>query len=181
MKYPCLIVVDVQNDFCPGGALAVPDGDRVVPVINRIMNRFQLVVASRDMHPRETVHFEKWPIHCQAGTRGAEFHPQLDVSRIHIEVHKGTQDSDDGYSAFEATTENLSRLLQARGIDTVHICGLTTDYCVRNTVLDALKAGFRTWVIEDAICAVDVSEGDGDRAIQEMVRAGAEFIRSSAL
>ena len=181
MKYQCLLVVDVQNDFCPGGALGVPGGDEIIPIINRIMDRFELVIASRDMHPNETVHFEKWPVHCQAGTTGAEFHPMLDRSRIHVELHKGTHNTDDGYSAFEATTDNLNDVLKKRGVDTIHICGLTTDYCVRNTVLDALKAGLKTHVVQDAIRAVNVRKGDGDRAIQEMAQAGAEFIRSTEL
>jgi len=181
MKYPCLLIVDIQNDFCPGGALGVPGGDEIVPVINGIMDRFELVIATRDMHPTDTVHFEKWPPHCVAGTTGSEFHPDLDRSMIQMEFHKGTHNSDDGYSAFEATTGDLYETLRQRGINTIHICGLTTDYCVLNSVRDARKAGLETWVISDAVRAVNVNPGDGEKAKQEMVRLGAGFITSGSL
>ncbi len=181
MKYPCLLVVDVQNDFCPGGALGVQDGDEVIPVINRIMHKFDLVIATRDMHPADTVHFEKWPPHCVAGTHGAEFHPDLDRTMIHLELEKGTRNSDDGYSAFEATTDNLYNILSERSMDTLYICGLATDYCVLNTVLDAREAGLHTCVISDAIRAVNVSPEDGEQAIREMEAAGAVFLTSKKL
>lgn len=181
MNNSCLLVVDVQNDFCPGGALGVKDGDVIIPVINRIMHKFDLVIATRDMHPADTVHFNKWPPHCVAGTPGAAFHPDLDTDAIHMELHKGTRNSDDGYSAFEATTDDLKDILAERFIDTVYICGLATDYCVLNTVLDARAAGLNTRVIADAVRAVNVSPEDGEQAIRKMQAAGAVFLDSEKL
>jgi len=140
----CLLIVDVQNDFCPGGALPVPDGDEVVPTINRILPEFELIIATRDMHPKKTIHFEKWPPHCVAGTAGAEFHPDLDVSKITFFAEKGTSDADDGYSCFEATNIDLAAILREQQITKLFICGLATDYCVNATALDAVKYGFPT-------------------------------------
>lgn len=173
-----LLIVDVQNDFCEGGALGEPGNDEVVPVINKLMPEFKLKIASKDWHPEDTVHFDKWPPHCIRGTRGAEFHPELDTGNIDKVVLKGTDNKDDGYSSFEATTDNLSELLKEKGVDTVYIAGLTTDYCVKNTVLDALRNGFSTFVIEDGIRAVNANPGDGDKAISKMKNAGARFITS---
>jgi len=167
-----LLIVDVQRDFCPGGALAAPGGDAVVPVINGLMDRFPLVVASKDWHPRETVHFEKWPPHCIRGTAGAAFHPDLDEKGIDAVVLKGTGNTDDGYSAFEATNEDLIYLLRKAGIKEVFVTGLATDYCVRATALDALDAGFRVTVITDAVRAVDLHPGDGAAALAEMQARG---------
>jgi nicotinamidase/pyrazinamidase len=166
-----LIVVDVQNDFCPGGALAARYGDRIVPVINAWMPRFSTVVASRDWHPPQSVHFEKWPVHCVAGSLGAAFHPCLDTARFTLVVDKGTGGMDDGYSAFEATSVDLEGWLRHRNTGTLYICGLATDYCVKQTVLDALAKGFHTVLIADAIEAVDVHPGDGDAALATMLAA----------
>jgi nicotinamidase/pyrazinamidase len=171
-----LIVVDVQNDFCPGGALAARYGDRIVPVINAWMPRFRTTVASRDWHPPQSVHFEKWPVHCVAGSIGAAFHSCLDTARFTLVVDKGTGVMDDGYSAFEATSVNLEGWLRQRGIGTLYICGLATDYCVKQTVLDALAKGFHTVLIADAIEAVDVHPGDGDAALATMLAAGAHSV-----
>ncbi|HKK09294.1 MAG TPA: nicotinamidase [Bacteroidales bacterium] len=173
-----LLIVDVQNDFCEGGALGAPGNDEVVPVINNLMPKFKLKIASKDWHPEDTVHFDKWPPHCIRGTRGAEFHPELNTEDFEKVVLKGTGDKDDGYSSFEATTDNLIELLKGKGVNTVYIAGLTTDYCVKNTVLDAIKNGFNTFVIEDGIRAVDVNPGDGEKAIREMKTEGAQFIKS---
>lgn len=175
-----LLVVDVQNDFCPGGALAVKEGDQVVPVINKLMPQFPLVVASMDWHPADSIHFEKWPPHCVRQTEGADMHPDLHMSMIEKIFLKGTQGKDDGYSAFEATNMNLEEFFRNRGITDLYIAGLATDYCVKATVLDALKMGFNTTVFTDATRAVEVNPGDGNKALEEMAQAGASLMESSA-
>lgn len=171
-----LLVVDVQEDFCPGGALAVTGGDAVVPVINAWMKRFQTVVASRDWHPADSIHFRHWPPHCVAGTPGAEFRRGLATQRFSLVVDKGTGNADDGYSAFEATSTDLAHWLADRGIRTLYVCGLATDYCVRRTVLDALARGFTVYVIRVGVASVDVNSGDGERALEEMTGAGARLV-----
>lgn len=173
-----LLVVDVQNDFCPGGTLAVPNGDRVVPVINRLMDKFPLVVASKDWHPHETVHFQKWPVHCVHNTKGAEFHPQLDSAKIKQVFLKGTGNRDDGYSAFEATNLDLAKFLNERGVTELYVTGLATDYCVRASALDAIRLGFKTYVVTDAVAAVNVQPGDDQKALDEMQKAGATLVQS---
>ncbi|HSH44512.1 MAG TPA: isochorismatase family protein, partial [Longimicrobiales bacterium] len=176
-------MVDVQNDFCPGGALAVPGGDQVVPVLNRYAKRFRErglpVFASRDWHPSETKHFQAsggpWPPHCVADTAGAAFHPDLSLEGAEV-VSKGTDPEDDGYSAFEATSERGSALpdaLEERGVKRLFIGGLATDYCVRASVLDAAARGFQPVLLLDAIRGIDVEEGDQAAAVDEMIRAGA--------
>ncbi|HZC78639.1 MAG TPA: nicotinamidase [Ktedonobacterales bacterium] len=181
-----LIVVDVQNDFCPGGSLAVPQGDAVVPVMNRYVQQAtesgMAVFASRDWHPRETRHFAEfggpWPVHCVQNTPGAEFHQQLRLPPEAWIVTKGTSAEDAGYSAFEGTLpdgSNLADELRRLGVRRVHVGGLATDYCVRATVLDALAAGFETFLLQDASRPVDVSPGDGERAVGEMLAAGAQL------
>lgn len=176
-----LLVVDVQNDFCPGGALAVPEGDKVVPVINRLMKKFPVVVASKDWHPHKTVHFKKWPVHCVHNTRGAEFHPDLESERIQQVFLKGTGDKDDGYSAYEATNLDLTGYLKEKGVDELYVAGLATDYCVRASALDSVRNGFRTYLVTDAIAAVDVKPGDGEKAVEEMRRAGVTLLQSGDL
>jgi len=146
----CLIIVDVQNDFCPGGALAVPDGDKIVPVINEIIKYFDFVVASQDFHPPKGEHFKKWPLHCIAGTKGAELHPDLKKEKIDIFLLKGTDGSDTGYSAFEATNVDLNTMLKEKNIKSVYVVGLASEYCVKATAMDALKKGFEVYVIKDA-------------------------------
>jgi nicotinamidase/pyrazinamidase len=173
-----LLVVDVQNDFCPGGSLAVPGGDKVVPVINTIMKNFPVVVASKDWHPHQTVHFTKWPVHCVHNTKGAEFHPDLESERIQQVFLKGTGNKDDGYSAYEATNLDLARYLKEKGIDELYVAGLATDYCVRASALDSVKNGFKTYLVTDAIAAVDVKPGDGEAAIEEMKKAGVTLVHS---
>ena len=174
-----LIIVDVQNDFCPEGALPAPEGDKVVPVINKIINKFDLVVASRDWHPEGTVHFDKWPPHCVENTKGAEYHPDLHTEDIDVHLFKGTGNVDDGYSAFEATSDNLEKLLRKKGIDEVYVAGLTTEYCVRSTAIDSLKKGFKTWLVTDAVEGVRQNPGDVDKAIGEMAGLGIKMISSS--
>ena len=176
-----LIVVDVQNDFCPGGSLAVERGDEVVAPLNRLIEEFlergEPVFKSRDWHPARTKHFADyggtWPVHCVQNTRGAEFHPELlDDPRIQI-ISKGTGD-EDSYSAFDGTS--LADLLRAEGVTELFVGGLATDYCVKNTVLDALRAGFKVRALTDAMRAVNLRPGDDARAVEEMRRAGAEII-----
>jgi len=173
-----LLVVDVQNDFCPGGALAVSNGDKVVPVINGIIDRFDVVVASKDWHPAQTVHFSKWPPHCVQETPGAQFHQELAISKIDQIAIKGTGDRDDGYSAYEATNIDLEQYLKTKGVDELFVAGLATDYCVRATALDAVKKGFKTSVIVDGVAAVNLRPGDGESALEEMRRAGVRFVES---
>lgn len=178
-----LIVVDVQNDFCPGGALPVAHGDEVVAPLNKLIGEFlrrgEPVFRSRDWHPPKTKHFAAyggtWPVHCVQGTRGAEFHPDL-LDDIHLRtISKGLGD-EDCYSAFDGT--DLALQLQRFGIEEVWVGGLATDYCVKNTALDALKYGFRVKALKDAMRPVELEPGDGDRAIQEMRDAGAEIVTS---
>lgn len=180
-KKRALIVVDVQNDFCPGGALAVPHGDEVVAPLNKLISEFlergEPVFKSRDWHPAQTKHFAvyggTWPVHCVQNTRGAEFHSELsDDPRIEV-VSKGLGDEDD-YSAFDGT--NLAEDLRALGIEEVWVGGIATDYCVKNTVLDARRAGFKVKALADAMRPVELKPGDGQRAIEEMQAAGAEII-----
>lgn len=176
-----LLIVDVQNDFCPGGALGVPDGHLVVPVINDIMRHFDLVVASKDWHPESTRHFERWPKHCVQHTYGAAFHPNLDEENIDEVFLKGTGTEDDGYSAFEATNIDLADFLKRHQVDDLYICGLTTDYCVKSSALDAKKLGFNVFVIEDAIKAVNLNKDDGERAIEEMKHKRIVFLNSDQI
>ena len=167
-----LLIVDLQNDFCPGGALAVKEGDKVVPIINRILDKFNIVVASKDWHPDNSVHFNTWPKHCIRNTKGAEFHPDLYTKTVSKVFFKGTEGKDDGYSAFQATNENLEEYLKKRSVDELYITGLATDYCVLQSALDAVKKSFRTYVLTDAVMAVNVNERDGERALEEMKKAG---------
>lgn len=176
-----LLIVDVQNDFCPGGTLAVPEGDKVVPVINQIMDLFPLVIASKDWHPNDTVHFKKWPPHCVQNTPGADFHPQLNASKIKKVFLKGAHNKDDGYSAFEATSASLLQFLKKEKVEELYVAGLATDYCVKATAMDADKNGFETFVVEDAVAAVNVKPGDGEKALKAMARAGVTLINSSEI
>ncbi len=173
-----LLIVDVQNDFCPGGALPTPQGDIVVPVINKLMDKFDLIIASRDWHPEDTIHFNLWPVHCVKETHGADFPADLKREKIIQIFEKGTGSKDDGYSAFEATNKNLVKYLNEKEIDKLYIAGLTAEYCVKSTVLDALKYGFKTFVIKDAVEGIRQNEDDFDRAFEEMRNAGATIITS---
>ena len=177
-----LFLVDVQNDFCEGGALAVPGSNRVLPVLNHAIARFKAarrpIYASRDWHPPDTSHFRErggpWPPHCVAGTPGAAFHPGLRLPPEAIVVSKGQSREDAGYSAFEGTTPDGRPVLEdlrGRGILNLHVGGLATDYCVRATVLDALRNGFTVSLIPDGIAGID-PQGTA-RAIDEMRQAGA--------
>ena len=180
---PALLIVDVQNDFCPGGALPVADGDKVVPVLNRYIEKFKTadlpILATRDWHPEKTSHFNicggVWPPHCIQGTKGADFHPDLALSDVAI-VSKGMGPDEDSYSGFQGTDAKgvkLVDLLRRRGVERLFVGGLATDYCVKHTVLDGLKEGFQVVLLEDAIRGVDIKAGDSEQAVAEMVRAGA--------
>jgi nicotinamidase/pyrazinamidase len=182
-----LLVTDFQNDFTPGGALAVEGGDEIAAPINRLADRFDLVVATRDWHPPDHGSFlgvevdperwegtdppSIWPVHCVAGTEGAELHPDLDRVKLDFVLDKGQDPDSQGYSSFHGS--GLAELLREHGVDRLYVTGLTTDYCVKNSVLDALREGFEVVVVEDAIRAVNVNEGDGERALEEMRAAGA--------
>lgn len=174
-----LLIVDVQNDFCPGGALPVKDGDKVVPVINKLMPRFPLVLASMDWHPADAVHFKKWPPHCVQKTDGANLHKDLHTSMIQKIFLKGSEGKDDGYSAFEATNMNLEGFLKDRGVTDLYIAGLASDYCVKETALDAIKRAFNTFVFIDATRPVEVHSGDGEKALTEIAASGVCLIESS--
>jgi nicotinamidase/pyrazinamidase len=171
-----LVIVDFQNDFTPGGALAVPDGDAIAARINALAasGDYDLVVATRDWHPPDHGSFADqggpWPVHCVQGTPGAELHPALDQSRIDAIVDKGQAVDTDGYSGFEGT--DLESLLRERGITQITVVGLATDYCVKNTALDALRAGFQVTVDSTAVRGVEVEPGDSERALGEVRAAG---------
>ncbi len=180
-----LIIVDVQNDFCAGGSLEVPDGDRVVPILNAYAERFvaagRPIFATRDWHPARTKHFREfgglWPPHCIQGTRGAEFHPDLRLPPSTAVVSSGTEFDDEGYSAFPSKLPDgtgLADALRAAGVRRVYVGGLATDWCVKATVLDAIAAGFKATLLLDASRGVNLRPHDAEAAIEEMVNAGAD-------
>ena len=170
-------MIDFQNDFCPGGALAVPRGDEIAGRVNELIGsgRFDLVVATRDWHPANHGSFAErggpWPVHCVQDTPGAELHPELNRERIDVVVDKGQNPQTEGYSGFDET--ELASLLRERGINAVTVVGLATDYCVKNTALDALREGFEVTVDSSAVRGVDVEAGDSERALDELRTAGA--------
>ena len=198
-----LIIVDVQNDFCPGGALAVPDGDAVVPVANRLQQVFDLVIATQDWHPANHVSFAAqhagrkpgdvieldgleqtlWPVHCVQNTFGASLVPALDTRRITTVIHKGTDPGLDSYSGFFSNghrqATGLEGYLRDHGVTEVFLAGLATDYCVKATALDAAQLGFKTHLVEDGCRAVDLRPGDVTRAIKEMRQAGVAIRREA--
>jgi nicotinamidase/pyrazinamidase len=201
----CLILVDLQNDFCPGGALAVPAGDEVVAVANRLMPSFAAVCATQDWHPADHGSFAVnhpgrkpfelgelggmpqvlWPAHCVQGTPGAEFHPQLDRARIAQVVRKGTDPLIDSYSGFfdnhRRKATGLEAWLRGRGVDAVVVCGLATDYCVKATALDAVALGWPTTVVTDACRGVGLKPDDIPAALAELERAGVRLATSAEL
>jgi nicotinamidase/pyrazinamidase len=189
-RSPALLIVDVQNDFCAGGALEVARGNEVIPVLNRLAAHMSAlgfpVYASRDWHPSKSRHFAinggAWPVHCVAGTEGARLHPDLDLPPGTLIVTKGIGLDDDGYSDFEGEIAGRGGLLadlRARGVTDLIVGGLATDYCVRATALDARKEGFGVTVVTDAIRPVDVKPGDGQRALEEMKAAGVRLAPAS--
>ncbi len=201
-KNTALIVVDVQNDFCPGGALAVKNGSRVVPAINSLMDSFEVIVGTQDWHPVNHSSFASnneaepfsvktlnginqvmWPEHCIQGSNGADFHPDLHADAFNIIIRKGTNPDIDSYSAFTendgVTVTGLRGWLSELGIEKVYITGLATDFCVLYTALDAVKAGFETYVIEDACKGVDFPEGNVVKAVSAMKEAGIKVVQSA--
>jgi len=178
------LIIDVQNDFCAGGSLEVPGGDEIVPMLNKHIERFPQahwpIFASRDWHPEKTTHFKPyggpWPPHCVQGTKGAEFHPDLILPTGTDIISAGMEPDTDGYSAFvgvDSQSKPLTIVLREKGIEHLYIGGIATDYCVKHTVLDALRHGFKVTLLEDAIRGVN--EKDSVEAIEQMVRAGAKL------
>lgn len=183
MPRTALLIVDVQRDFLPGGALAVPDGGAVLAPLERLAREVDLVVASRDWHPAGHRSFAEqgggWPMHCVQGTAGAELHPRIAALRPALVVDKGERADREAYSAFDGT--GLTEALRERGVERLLVGGLATDYCVRASALDALRAGFDVVVVEDAVRAVDVQPGDGERALAEVRDAGGSVAASDRL
>ncbi len=178
-----LVIVDVQNDFTEGGALAVPDGDAVVEPLNRLANAYDTVFATRDWHPADHHSFEQhggpWPVHCVQDSQGAELHPGLDRDALDELVDKGHERGIEGYSAFDGT--DFERILRDRGIDSLVIGGLATNICVRWTALEARELGFEVTLVEDATRGIDLEPGDTERAVREMQGAGVRVVSSQEL
>ena len=182
-----LLIIDVQNDFCPGGALAVNDGDAVVSILNEYVAKFHAadlpILATRDWHPERTKHFKAfgglWPPHCIQGTKGAEFHAQLAVPEETVIISAGMGADEEGYSGFDGVDSKGAKLvdvLHRLGVERVFVGGLATDYCVKHTVLDALKKGFKVVLIKDAVRGVNLEPQDAEHAVQEMLQAGATAV-----
>ncbi|MGV3743334.1 MAG: nicotinamidase [Burkholderiaceae bacterium] len=186
-KHDALLIVDVQKDFLPGGALAVPEGDKIIPVLNRYIELFRRqglpIITTRDWHPRDHCSFKAqggpWPPHCVADTEGAAFASALALPVDSIVISKGGSAEKEAYSGFQGT--DLAHLLKEKGVSRLYIGGLATDYCVLNTVLDALAQGFRVKVLRSAVRAVNVEPGDEQKALSEMSRRGAQIGDESLL
>lgn len=200
-----LLLVDLQNDFLPGGALGVLEGDQVIPVANRIQEYFDIVIATADWHPPGHGSFASshpgckagdvielsgmpqvlWPDHCVQHTEGAEFSPHLNTGKIDKVIYKGMDPEIDSYSGFfdngRQKATGLETYLRDQKVDTVYVMGLATDYCVKYTALDAVSLGYRTWLIEDGCRGVGVAEGDVERALAEMKAAGVRVVKSGDL
>lgn len=198
-----LVLVDIQNDFLPGGALAVPEGDRVVPIVNRLQAACTVVVATQDWHPANHGSFAAnhpgrnvfeqillnglpqtlWPVHCVQNTAGADFAKALHQGRIVKVFQKGTDAGIDSYSGLfdngRRKSTGLGEWLRSQGVAEVLVCGLATDYCVKHTALDAVGMGFKTCLVEDACRGVDLNPGDVNRAVEECRRAGVSVLRST--
>jgi nicotinamidase/pyrazinamidase len=181
-----LLLVDPQNDFCPGGSLAVADGDAVIPVLNAWVSAAQSagvpIFVSRDWHPPRTTHFKEyggvWPPHCVMDTRGAEFHPDLRLTSDAVVVSKGMGETEDAYSAFAARDDSnilLGALLKARNVNHLYIAGLATDYCVKNSALDALNLRLGVTLVPEGMRAVNLQPTDGEQALAEMRARGAQL------
>ena len=187
-----LLIVDVQNDFCPGGALAVPDGDEIVSILNRYIDFFLShkwdIFASRDWHPKQTNHFKPyggvWPEHCVENTTGAAFHSELKLPPQAIIISKGMDPNADSYSAFQgfdSRGERFLSILKKRHMKELYIAGLATDYCVKASVLDALEKKFKVYVLVDAIKGVDLVKDDSQKALNAMIAAGAQTMTFTQL
>jgi nicotinamidase/pyrazinamidase len=190
-KKRALLVIDIQNDFCPGGVLAVPGGDEIIPLVNSLLPKFELVIATQDWHPPHHISFAShwgkqpgtviniknseqvlWPNHCVQGTRGADFHPQLTTQEFNWILRKGTNPELDSYSGFfendRMTATGLEFLLKGLGVNSVYICGLATDYCVFFTAMDAVHLGFNTFVVPDACRGINYPVWNLERALETM-------------
>jgi nicotinamidase/pyrazinamidase len=178
-----LLIIDFQNDFTAGGALEVQKGDEIAGPVQRLAERYEHVVATRDWHPSDHASFETeggpWPVHCVQDTPGAAFHPAMDEVEVDAVVDVGRERDDEGYSGFEKS--DLAEILRARGVERVAVVGLATDYCVRASAIDACGEGFDVIVVRDAIRGVDVKPGDSERALEEMREAGARIATSEEL
>lgn len=194
------IIVDMQNDFCPGGALAVPEGDRIIPVINTLQRRFDLIVATQDWHPKDHLSFAKthgrkihdqimldgilqtlWPEHCIEGTSGAEFVKGLNMDKVSKVIQKGIDKTIDSYSGFfdngHKRSTGLADYLKKENVKDVYITGLATDYCVKHTVIDSIRLGFNTFIVPEACRGVNLRPDDSEKALEEMRKAGARIVR----
>ncbi|GAB7026606.1 nicotinamidase [Geotalea toluenoxydans] len=189
---PALLIVDVQNDFCPGGMLAVAEGDRIIPALNGycelFLNKNLPIFFSRDWHPQETSHFEAfggaWPVHCIMESKGAEFHPALKVPEVATIISKGMDPSRDDYSAFDGVDDSgtpFPELLRRLDVNTIFIGGLATDYCIKESALAALRQGFSVTLLEDAVRGVDLKPGDSAKAMAEMKTTGAKSTNLSTI
>jgi nicotinamidase/pyrazinamidase len=176
-----LLIVDLQKDFLPGGALPAPEGNLIIPVINRLSGMFERVIASKDWHPANTVHFERWPPHCIRDSEGASFPEDFEDHHVDKIFLKGTGPGDYGYSAFEATNEDLDSFLKANGIIDLFLVGLTAEYCVKATAFDAIEKGYQVTVIRDAVAGVNANPGDTEEAFRVMQLRGARLIGSENL
>jgi nicotinamidase/pyrazinamidase len=176
-----LLIIDFQNDFTSGGALAVPEGDEIAEPVKRLAGHFDVVAATRDWHPPDHASFTAqggpWPVHCVRGTHGAQFHPAMDEIELDAVVDVGQGRDDEGYSGFE--NSDLARILRDNDADEVYVCGLATDYCVRASAIDACSEGFDVTVVEDAVRGVEVNPGDSERAFRDMRDAGARIASSA--
>jgi len=205
LRKAVLLVIDVQNDFCPGGKLEVKEGDKVIPVINQIMGKFPRIVATQDWHPQNHISFASnyknknvfdsvtvngieqtlWPDHCVKGSDGADFHYLLDRRFFDLILRKGTQPELDSYSAFfendKTTSTGLAYFLKGLGIEDVYVGGLATDFCVFYTALDSVKLGFNTFFVVDASRGVNVPEGRVEKAVRDMKNAGISVVNSKEL
>jgi len=188
LQNTALVLVDIQNDFCPGGALAVNEGDLIVPIVNRLMRAFPMVISTQDWHPEHHISFSErggpWPPHCVRGTKGAELHPELETGSIKHYFRKASSPDKDDYSEFagkDSEGQSLDALLKSERIQTIYVVGLATDYCVLETVLDGLRYGYEVYVVTDAVRAVNVNADDGDKALQRMAQGGARLVTSDEL
>jgi nicotinamidase/pyrazinamidase len=187
-----LLVVDVQNDFCPGGALGIHGGHKIIPILNKCIKSFEQehlpIIVTRDCHPKVTKHFEQfggvWPEHCVKGSPGAMFHPDLELPKDAMVMSKGMDPEKDSYSAFHAIDSSgmaLENILELFGVTQIYIGGLATDYCVKYSALDALKDGLEVLILTDAIAGVNLHPEDSSLALQEMVSLGAKETNSEEL
>ena len=171
-----LLIVDVQNDFLKGGSLEVKNAENIIPVINMLMDKFDFVIASKDWHPQKSNHFEKWPVHCVAESPGAEFPSNLECDKVNQIFYKGTDNKDDGYSAFESTNIKISNYLKEKEIRELYICGIALEFCVKSTAMDALKENVKVFLIRDAIATFSKEKTDIDKTYSELKKAGAEIV-----